>query len=190
MPNSIATLLKSKQTIFTTKELAYLWQIFDEQYLKSKIYFLAKKGDLIRLRKGVYALSLNYDKYELAGKLKTPSYISLETILRNEGVIFQDYKTIFSVSNLSRTIICQRQEFIYRKIKDEILLNTKGIIDKGNYYSASKERAFLDALYLYKKYYFDNLSKIDWEKCNQLVKIYKSKSLSKRLNNYYKNAKR
>ncbi|MEW6407252.1 MAG: hypothetical protein AB1465_00990 [Patescibacteria group bacterium] len=186
---SIAILLKSKQTVFTIKELTYLWQIFDEKYLKSKIYFLTKKGDLIRLRKGIYTLSLDYDKYELAGKLKTPSYISLETVLRNEGVIFQHYRSIFSVSNLSRIIVCNKQEFIYRKIKDDILLNLDGIIKKENYYIASVERAFLDAIYLYKNYYFDNLSKIDWQKCNKLIKIYHSDSLLKRLNQYYKNAK-
>ena len=50
---------------------------------------------------------------------------------------------------------------------------------------ASKERAFLDAVYLYKDYHFDNLGSLDWEKIEDLKKIYKSKAFEKRVNSYY-----
>ena len=50
---------------------------------------------------------------------------------------------------------------------------------------ATLERAFLDAVYLYKNYHFDNLGTIDWEKVAELKKIYKSKAFEKRVEEYY-----
>ena len=40
------------------------------------------------------------------------------------------------------------------------------------YVIASKERAFLDMLYLYKEYHFDNLESINWEKVAEILPIY------------------
>jgi len=74
----------------------------------------------------------------------------------------------------------------YRKLKDEVLLNKKGIVDKGTYFEASRERAFLDMLYLYPEYYFDNLRSIDWDKCEELVLVYKKKALITSLKEYKK----
>jgi len=50
----------------------------------------------------------------------------------------------------------------------------------GTYVIASRERAFLDALYLYKRYHFDNLSEINWGNCFEIAKIYENESLIER----------
>jgi hypothetical protein len=76
--------------------------------------------------------------------------------------------------------------FNFRKIKKEILFNSSGINFVNNYCIADKERAFLDMIYVSPKYYFDNLSSLDWEKCFNMVKIYNNKQMVKRLNKYYK----
>lgn len=183
--NSIEILLKTKKTIFTTKELAYLWQISNPDTLKSKVYFLVKNKKLIALHKGIYALDNNFNKFELAGKLKPPSYISGETVLYQESLIFQYSTDIASISNAAKTIKCQNTDYVYHKIKDEILFNQKGLKILDNYYQAEKERAFLDTIYLNKNYYFDNLSSLDWQKCFSLADIYKNKALKKRVKNYY-----
>ena len=73
----------------------------------------------------------------------------------------------------------------YRKIKDEILFNHQGIERINQAEVATKERAFLDAVFLYRDYYFDNLRPLDWEKIENLKVIYQSKILKKRLNDYY-----
>ena len=72
----------------------------------------------------------------------------------------------------------------YKKIKDGILMNPKGIIMENGYSIASIERAFLDTLYLYGDYYFDNLSLIDWKKAEDLIGIYENKALEKRFGRY------
>ena len=58
------------------------------------------------------------------------------------------------------------------------------IILKDNYSIATVERAFLDMIYLFPDYYFDNLDLIDFEKCNKIVHIYNNKELIKRLKKY------
>lgn len=73
-------------------------------------------------------------------------------MLEKEGVVFQRYKTIFVVSYLTRRIQIAGQEIFYRKIKEEILLNNWGVEEKNGCFIANKERAFLDAVFLYKDY--------------------------------------
>ncbi len=184
MANSIEILLKNKQTVFNTTDLAFLWQIKDRDTLKSKIYYLTKKKKLVRLHQGIFALDNNYNKFELAGKLKNPSYISLETVLAKESIIFQYSSNISSVSNLSRYYDVDKTKYTYRKIKNSILLNQTGIIYKDTYAIATRERAFLDMIYLNSNYYFDNLEEIDWEKCQKMVKIYQSRRLNNLIRGY------
>lgn len=179
--NSITILLRSKKTVFDFNDLALLWQIEDRKYLKTKVYRLVKNKQLLRIRKGIFVLDENYNRYELANKLVNPSYVSLQTILANEGIIFQYDSTIYSVSRINREIKVKNLKFIYRKIKDDILLNSEGININADFSVASKERALLDLLYLEKDYYFDNLKDINWQDIFDLVLIYQNKNLMKRL---------
>jgi len=184
--SSIEILLRTKKTIFAIQELAFFWKINNPNTLKSKIYFLAKNKKLIPLRKGIYTPISNYDKFELAGKLKSPSYVSLETVLYKGGIIFQYSTDITSISNVTKSIRCKGINYVYHKLKDEILFNKSGLEIFDNYYLATVERAFLDTIYLNKNYYFDNLQPINWERCFSLVEIYKNKALIKRLKEYHK----
>lgn len=179
--NSIALLLKSQITVFSNRDLALLWQIDNRDYLKAKIYRLIKSGQLIRLQGGLYALDNIYDQIELANKLVVPSYVSTETILSQEGVIFQNDSRIYSISRQNRSITIKNQEYIYRKIKDSALQNNRGIVGNGFSSKASKERALVDLLYLVPDFYFDNLSNIDWEACLYIAQIFQNKSLVKRI---------
>jgi hypothetical protein len=186
MLNSIVKLLKRKKTVFSVSDLAILWNIKNKNSLKSKIYYLVKNGSIIRLYHGIFALDNKYNKNELAGKLKSPSYVSLKTTLRDEGCIFQYSDEISSVSNNNKEYVIDNVKYTYRKMKDSVLFNTKGVDCHYNYSVATKERAFLDMIYFNKDYYFDNLEGINWEKCEEIVKIYNNKTLIKRLNNYKK----
>jgi hypothetical protein len=183
----ILEIMKSNQTVFTAKEIALILDMREKNALKSKINYYVKKGVIKAVRRGIY-VKPNYDIFELATKVYAPSYISLETVLQNEGVIFQYYEEIFVISNLSRKLEIDKKEIQIRKIKDEILLNQLGIQKKNNYSIATKERAFLDALYLYGDYYFDNVEILNKDSVLEMVKIYKQESLVKRVKKYFKNA--
>ncbi len=69
-------------------------------------------------------------------------------------------------------------------------MNSIGLEKKENYEIASKERAFLDVLYLYKNYHFDNLKSINWDTCFRILPIYDNKTLARKLDSYYKHAGR
>lgn len=183
-------LFRSKNTVFTFKDIALILKESDSENLRKRINYYVKKGDLYKIRKGIYAKDKDYEKFELATKIYTPSYIGFETVLLKEGVIFQYYKDIFAASYLSRKIDCDGQTYVFRKIKNETLNNSLGIEQENNYYIASRERAFMDMLYIFKNYYFDNLGSIDWSFCFELLPIYKNKGLGEKLNSYYKNYKK
>ena len=112
--------------------------------------------------------------------------MSFETALREAGIIFQHYDTIFLAGPWPKSVKIDKHSFTFRKLKKEVLFNPLGVINQNNYSIAAPERAFLDTIYLFPKYHFDNLSSINWQKCFQIANIYKNKQLVKRLNNYYK----
>lgn len=180
----VLELYKKPQTVFSIKEISLIFPQIPYQNLKSRLHYAVSVGKLKKLRKGIYAKE-NFEPLELANKIYTPSYISLETVLAKEGIIFQKYATIFVVSYLTRRIKVVGQEIFYRKIRDEVLLNNLGVREEGNCFIASRERAFLDAIFLYKDYHFDNLRPLDWEKVKEVSRIYASKTLEKRVAEYY-----
>jgi hypothetical protein len=155
--------------------------------LKAKIYYLVNSGKLIRIYHGIFALDEKYQKHELAGKLNAPSYVSLETVLRGAGFIFQYDREITSVGKGNKKYEIAQDIYSYRNIKDSLLFNSHGIVNKANYSIATPERAFLDMIYFNKNYYFDNLNGFDWRKAESFLKIYNNKALSKRFENYKKN---
>ncbi|MFH1551425.1 MAG: type IV toxin-antitoxin system AbiEi family antitoxin domain-containing protein [bacterium] len=181
----VLDLFRLKNTVFTFKDISLILTETNKEKLRAKINYFVKKGDLYRIRKGIYSKDKNYDKLELAAKIYTPSYISLETVLFKEGVVFQYYRDIFVLTYLSRKIECDGQSYNYKKIKGKVLTNSLGIEEKNNYYIASKERAFLDILYFNKNYHFDNLKSIDWNKCFEIIKIYENHTMEKKLKFYY-----
>ena len=164
--------MRSNKTIFTFKDLILLWGESDVNFVKKKIYRYVKAGKINSVRKGIYSKDRNYDKYELATKIYTPAYISLETVLGAAGITFQLYGQIFAVSYKTKEIECDEQKYSYKKIKDTILTNQLGIETRENYNIASPERAFLDVVYLHKNYHFDNLSALNWDKIYEILPIY------------------
>lgn len=184
--NIILELYKNTDTVFSLKEISLLFPDLSYKALINKLSYAVKTGKLKKLRKGIYVKD-NFDRLELANKLYTPSYISLETVLAKNGIIFQEYRdTVFAVSYLTRRIKLASGEIFYRKIKDKILLNGQGVERAGGYSVASKERAFLDAVFLYKNYHFDNLKPLDWDKVKAVKNIYQSQTLEKRVEEYFK----
>lgn len=184
--NSTQELFASGKTVFTLNELALVWGVNNRATLLKKVNRWSKNGKLLKIRRGLYATTPDYSKYEVAQKILAPSYISLHTVLFMESVIFQHDPAIYSVSNLSRKFKVGEDAYYYQKIKDEVLYNKTGLLDKGGYWIACKERAFLDQLYLVPKYYFDNTEDMDWEKVFQILPIYGVTSLEKVVKNYAK----
>ncbi len=187
--NLLRDILRTNKTVFTFKELSMMWPGLDVDDLKSRINYYLKRGDLYHIRRGLYAKDGSYSKLEVATKIFTPSYVSFETVLGSAGIIFQFYKDIFVATYQSRTVVCDGQAYIFKTIKSEVLTNGLGIEVNDNYSIATKERAFLDTLYINKDYYFDNLIPLDWDKVYEILPIYKNKRMVKSVDKFYRSFK-
>lgn len=184
----ILKLYSREETVFTIAEISQLFSDISDESIRDRLYYFSKVGKLKRVHQGMYAKE-GYNPLELANKLYKPSYISLETVLGPGSVVFQYYETIFVVSYLTRTLKVNDISIQYRQIKEEVLTNTEGVEKKNGYFIATPERAFLDALYIYKNYHFDNLGAIDWKKVESLKAIYRNKVFEKRVEEYFKDYK-
>jgi hypothetical protein len=157
----ILNILRSKSSVLTFKEIVLASGEKKPNLLKRRLSYYIQKGELYSIRRGLYAKDKNYDKLD----------------------------KIFIATYQTKEIECDKQSYSFRKIKDIILTNSAGIENRGNYFAATKERAFLDVLYLNKDYYFDNLSPLDLSKIRELLPIYQNKRMVKRVENYFNNLK-
>lgn len=183
-------LSKSQSTVFSFNDLAYYFGT-DKKKLISKITYYVKKWYLYKIRRWLYSFDKNYDILELATKIQKWSYISLETALKIYSINFQYNSDIYVIWYKNEEIIVDWKKIIFKVIKKEIRENFEWINSIKWYMIASKYRAILDIIYLYKDFFFDNLDNIDWLELEKLMKIYNSKILEKRINdlknNYLKN---
>ena len=179
--NYLSAILRSNKTVFTTEDIALLWHESLSPKTLVRINYYVKQGELIPLRRGIYAKNENYNKLELATRIITPAYVSFETILAREGVIFQFYMPIFVASYTTRQLLVDKQVYTYRKIKQEILLNPLGVEHTNDTSSAVLERALLDTLYVGALSYFDNLRSINWELLFSILPIYTNRQLEKKV---------
>lgn len=178
-------LLRSSQTIFSTKDASLLWNEDNESIITDRLKSYVKVGKLIRLRRGLYAKDENYNRLELATRINTPSYISFETVLASSGMVFQYYGNIFVASYIKRSMEVDGQKIEFIRMKDYVLTDTTGIENIDGYARATKERAYLDRIYVSKKYYFDNLSSLNWDKVFEILPIYHNKRMEKTVKKYY-----
>jgi hypothetical protein len=184
--SNLLAILRANQTVFSFKDILLAHKNENSNLLKRRINYYVKKGELYSIRRGFYAKDKNYDRFELAARMYTPSYISFETVLARAGIVFQFYGQIFVASYLTREIVVDGQQYSYRKIKDLILTNNAGIESKNNCVFATPERAFLDVVYLHKDYYFDNLTPLNWDQVFEILPIYGSNQRMKRkVKKYY-----
>jgi len=181
----LGVLLRSKNTVFSTKDIALLWRDAQTGASQVRLNYYVKKGGLFRIRRGIYAKDKNYDKYEFATKIFRPSYVSFETVLGSVGMTFQYYSQIFVASYLKREFTCDGQKYSFQKMKDSILSNPVGIDQTGEYAIATKERAYLDTIYRSKNYYFDNLRPLSWDRVFEILPIYNNKKMTKIVQRQY-----
>jgi predicted transcriptional regulator of viral defense system len=182
-------LLRSPQTIFSTKDVALLWREDNDKVVSDRLRKYANSGKLIRVHHGLYAKDRDYNRLELATRIYTPSYISFETVLAKEGVVFQYYRNIFVASYVSREIEADSQKISFVRMKDYVLSDGAGIDHKDGIAIATKERAFLDRLYINKEYYFDNITAINWDKIFEILPIYHNKKMEKKIIELFRNYK-
>ena len=161
-------LITSWKTVFTNSELKSLLWISNNAALNNILQTMKKNNLINNPCYGIRTLD-NYDKIELATKIRFPSYVSFETILQKYWIIYQNYQhTIMLAWNntLKKTIDWITIE--YHKLKPSLLTNPLWLNYTWKYFEATQERAVCDMVYLYKNINFD---RIDWLDLTHLSKI-------------------
>lgn len=172
--NNYIKLLNSNKTVFLKRDIMNILDFKTNMALDKFVYRAKKDWFLENIFYWIYTFK-KYDIFEFACKLKKKSYISLETVLKKEGIVFQYYETIFLISDNTLKKEVLWKTFKFNKIKNNILLNPLWLINEWNYIIATKERAICDRIYLSKNYYFDDLSNIDFKKLAEIAQIYNNR---------------
>jgi len=118
-----------------------------------------RKGYLVRLRKGLYTFPEYLDKPDMAvffaGKIYSPSYISLHSALSFYGMIPESVVQVTSVTSLKTAVFKNRfAEYSYKSVRDELMFGyaPRPLADGRTTSYATREKALLDLLYLYPFY--------------------------------------
>lgn len=133
--------------------------INSDNYVKILISRYAKRGELVRLKKGIYVSksyidSVNRDVYGefVANILYEPSYLSLEYVLSEYGIMTESVKNFTSVSLLRTNSFSNvLGHYFYHKVRNDLFLGFD-IIKEGDLriLKATKAKALFDYLYLRK----------------------------------------
>lgn len=148
--------------------------------LKKFLSRQTKRGNLVRLKKGLYCISgKEPDELLLANLLYQPSYISLEYALSIYSIVPEAVYSVTSVTTKpTREFSTLGRVYVYQKIKKQAFCNYKAIQKDGiSYFMATPEKALSDYLYFVTCGLKDLNERIDWEKVkiNQVKKILKKK---------------
>lgn len=165
--------MKEDSALFHTQDLALLWGVNDRNTLYTTIKRYSDAGVLIPIHKGYYSVKplAVLDPVELGlGSLHRYGYLSCETILAREGIIFQKIPYITLVSSVSKKNTINGVDYLVRRMDESLLYQSTGLIDTGKYKQATLLRAVADILYFNPRYHFDAHARIDWKKVEALRK--------------------
>jgi len=178
----------TSQDIFNLVENSY-----SHQQAKNLITKLVKNGWLVRIKKGLYAISdlstrgfLSLSFYTVAGLLVKDSYVSFDAALQYYGMFDQLTNKITSVSLKGfKTFSLNNIEYRFIKAKKKLFFGQKEIIvDNKKVYIATAEKALIDMINFRKSKYAVDLvieklkehkDSLDFE---QLVKYLKEFSIA------------
>jgi len=164
-------LLKSKKSVFTNADLEKIWQMKPAS-VKITAQRMAKTGLLKRITKGFYAISEDYNIYELANKIIAPSYVSLNSALFYLGICFQKTNLVSSTALLSYEKKIGDLVFKYYSQKPSLFFNLEGVDYKNLFSLATAERAILDCFYFNTLPIIDNADKINFSYLQKLSGFY------------------
>ncbi|TRZ53177.1 hypothetical protein D4S03_02220 [bacterium] len=138
-------LKKHNLEIFTTQEFINIFGV-SPAVAATKLTRYKQAGYLISPRRGVYYLESEVeDKYKIANKVYSPSYISLDSALAKYDLIPETVYTITSITTkATREFTDDQTVYRYYRIKKEAFT---GYHREGDTLWADPEKAIVDYLY-------------------------------------------
>lgn len=171
-----------KQTILTTKQSELLENLiaaygqvvtseqiydkasvsWDQRQAKNVMTKLTKDGWLIRLKRGLYAISdlsnrgfLSLSPYIVANLLAADSYVSFESALNYHGIFDQLTSKIISISKKQyKTVELNSVEYSFVKVQDKWFFGwEEATVDNKSVRIATAEKALIDTIQFHKSKY-------------------------------------
>jgi predicted transcriptional regulator of viral defense system len=176
----------SRKTYFTLEDVA---QSLGIQAASARVLCsrYVRQGILVRLKNGFYTTAWKWenlnrqDFFKIANILQVPSYISLMSALSYYDITTQTQKNYQESICLKRSIAYNVGDAVFNYIKMQERYYGDFVKTDG-FFIATKEKAFMDAAYLYSfgKYKFDvdslDLKKLDEKKLKNILKSYPQKT--------------
>ncbi len=164
-------LAESGRTVFTPLDLRMLWRA-NVLNAKMSAVRMSQKELMVRVASGYYALNRRYNRYELANRLVSPSYVSFHAALFYAEINFQDRGEIGSVARRA----CKRkigdEVYSYAAMKEELFFNPEGVVSREGFSIALPERAVLDSFYFGYLPDIDDASKLNKTYLEKLFVLY------------------
>ena len=183
----------SRKIYFTVEDVS---QSFGLKPTSARVFCSrhVRQGLFVRLKNNFYTTTWKWenlsrpDLFKIANVLQVPSYISLMTALAYYEVTTQVQNNYFESVCLKRSVTYNVKETVFNYIKLQSRFYGD-FVKLDSIFVATREKAFLDAAYLYSfgKYKFDfdslDLKKLDLKKLASRLKEYpqKTKDTVKRL---------
>jgi hypothetical protein len=126
---------------------------------------------MYRLYRGLYSIKpvSELDPLLLGAQvINDYCYLSAETILVKQGIIFQQLGYYTFIGKKTKRIKIGDYKYYCRQLKDEFLYNDIGVDKTGKYNIATLERAVADILYFNPKYHFDNPDAINFKEVKRI----------------------
>ncbi|MFA5854957.1 MAG: hypothetical protein WC846_01530 [Candidatus Gracilibacteria bacterium] len=189
---------KMKKNIFSVSEARVVCFADNPDVLNLQLHLWKKSGDLISLKRGIYMFAdTKSESYEVARKLYSPCYFSLEYALSFYRIMPEAVFAYTLVSTkATRHFKTPLGTFTYQQIKKEAFTG----FDMETL-MADKEKALVDYFYLHSSEletsdsFWDELrleagaTKINFKKALKYAKLFKSKKLNLLLNSFWAYAK-
>ena len=169
--NRFLSIAKLETSIFHVNDLARIWKINNRNTLLTTLNRYIKSGLIYRLYRGLYSIKsiTELDPLLLGSKaINDYCYLSGETILAKEGIIFQQINYFTFIGRKTKRFTIGNYKYYCRQLKDKFLYNDAGIDKTGKFNIATRERAIADILYFNPNYHFDNTNTVDWTKVKKI----------------------
>lgn len=156
-------------TLFSPQDLQHLFGA-SEIALRFLLTRAVKRGDALKLRRGLYALATPIpSELEIANRLYHPSYISFTFALSYHHIIPETVYAITSATTrTTATFMVLGKSFVYHRIKREAFTGYTAVrINHRVIWIAEPEKALVDTLYFVALKKQGLPERIDWSRLSK-----------------------
>lgn len=164
---------ENKLQVFEMSDLKILFDQYSPEYLRLKLARWKAKGYLSTPKRGLYVLEgLALDEFEIAAKLITPSYISLESALSHYSIIPDVSAEVSSITTKNtRRFRIGSSLFQFYHIKQGLFFGFSHM--RNGVFIAVPEKAVLDFLYFRKPddnhMFFERINRENTKRLNMKI---------------------